>query len=152
MTVSVILEQARAAGVHLSATPDGKLCWRSHGPLPEGLRELLAAHKADLLALIGRLPPVHAEDEAARLVASCFPAWDRPGRDPRLSPLADGIDQAFLAGDLTKLRQAVAAFQATAKTEPSDQTDETLPAPPEWILVNGRWHAPGYVGLETPWD
>jgi hypothetical protein len=45
-----------------------------------------------------------------------------------------------------------AAFQAAAKPEPSDETDETLPAPPEWVLVNGRWYAPGYVGLETPWD
>jgi hypothetical protein len=66
-------------------------------------------------------------DEAAKLIASCCPAWDNPARDPRLSPLADAIDQAFLDHDLTKLRQAVAAFQAAAARSCSPATRARTP-------------------------
>jgi hypothetical protein len=54
--------------------------------------------------------------EADRLVASVLPAWDSPDRSPELHPLAEAIDNAYLAlaEDLQTLRQAVAAFQGVA--------------------------------------
>lgn len=52
MTAPDVLAEVRAAGVQLHATPEGNLHWRCPGPLPDRLRQLLAAHKADLLALL----------------------------------------------------------------------------------------------------
>jgi hypothetical protein len=40
--------------VELYATPKGMIHWRSPGPLPQSIRQLLITHKAELLAL---LPP-----------------------------------------------------------------------------------------------
>jgi hypothetical protein len=61
LTAATVLQQARAAAVELSATPDGKLRWRSRGPLPERLGERLAEQKAELLELLA--------DEAFTLAA-----------------------------------------------------------------------------------
>src|SRR5262249_34480848 len=52
MTALAVLEQARAAGVRLSATPEGTIRLRSSAPLPDGLREALILHKRELLGLL----------------------------------------------------------------------------------------------------
>jgi hypothetical protein len=53
MIAPEVLNQARAAGVELSATPEGKLRWRRPGGLPSELRQALMAHKAEILELLG---------------------------------------------------------------------------------------------------
>jgi hypothetical protein len=108
MTAAEALEAARAAGVQLSATPEGKIRWRSRGSLPEPLRKALQAHKGELLARLWD------QAEADRLIASLHPAWDAPTRSRSLHPLADAIDSAWLARDMDGLRQTVAVFLAAA--------------------------------------
>jgi hypothetical protein len=54
MTATAVLREARAAGVELSATPEGRIRWRCLGPLPEALRQQLVADKADLLLLLAK--------------------------------------------------------------------------------------------------
>jgi hypothetical protein len=51
MTVSEVLDQARAFGVELEARGD-RLHWRCRGPLPEDLRALLRANKNEVLAVL----------------------------------------------------------------------------------------------------
>jgi hypothetical protein len=111
-----LLQEARAAGLTVQA--DGERL-RVRGPRgAESLAQQILVHKADVLSALAAKRPLSAEstgaDEAERLVASCFPAWDNPARNPLLSPLADAVDRAFLARDLERLRQAVAAFQELA--------------------------------------
>src|SRR5262245_7701988 len=52
MSAAAVLEQARAAGVELSATPRGDIRWRCRGGLPDPLRRSLAAHKPEILELL----------------------------------------------------------------------------------------------------
>jgi hypothetical protein len=111
-----LLQEARAAGLTVQA--DGERL-RVRGPRgAEPLVQQLVANKTAVLSALAVSQALGVEspgaDEAARLAALCYPAWDAPGRDPGLSPLADAIDQAFLAGDLTKLKQAVGAFLGLA--------------------------------------
>ena len=56
MTAAEVLRQARAAGVELSATPEGTLRWRCRGRLPEALRERLLTFKAEVLAHLRQAP------------------------------------------------------------------------------------------------
>jgi hypothetical protein len=56
MTAAVILEEARAAGVALSATAKGMIRWRCRGPLPDSLRAMILTHKAELLEALGSKP------------------------------------------------------------------------------------------------
>jgi hypothetical protein len=53
MTAADVLDHAHAAGVELSTTPKGNLRWRCRGGLPKEVRQALAAHKAELLELLG---------------------------------------------------------------------------------------------------
>jgi hypothetical protein len=112
-----LLQEARTAGLTVEA--DGERL-RIRGPRgAKDLAQRLLANKSQVLA--------------AQLVTSCFTAWAVTGRKPMLSPLADAVDLAFVAGDLERLRKAVVMFlKHAAKAETSDetdQTDETLPAP-----------------------
>jgi hypothetical protein len=52
MTAAEVLSEARHMGVVLSVGEGGKLRWRCLGGLPVDLRELLVAHKAELLSLL----------------------------------------------------------------------------------------------------
>lgn len=67
MTATEVLARARQEGIDLSATPDGKLRWRSRRQLSDGLRELLVRHKAAILRLlisdvnVNETPPNTAE-------------------------------------------------------------------------------------------
>jgi hypothetical protein len=67
MTATAVLQEALAARLELTATVEGKIHWRSPGPLPEALRQKLVAYKAELLVLLAkdRLPERYAltEDE-----------------------------------------------------------------------------------------
>jgi hypothetical protein len=68
VTAAAVLAEARAAGVRLHATPEGELHWRCRGPLPERLRQLLAAHKPELLALM--------REEGDRLNTEWLELWE----------------------------------------------------------------------------
>jgi hypothetical protein len=57
MSAAAVLEQARAVGVELSATPEGNLRWRCRGGLPDKLRQALAAQKPALLELLRPATP-----------------------------------------------------------------------------------------------
>ena len=57
MTAARVLEQARAAGVELAATPTGDIRWRSTRPLSGTLRSDIVAHKAELALLLAAAPP-----------------------------------------------------------------------------------------------
>src|SRR6516164_875552 len=57
MTAAEVLSRDGALGVALSVGEGGKLRWRCPGGLPAGFRELLLAHKVELLCLLSR--PTH---------------------------------------------------------------------------------------------
>src|SRR5262245_46654785 len=103
MNVADVLAALRSAGVEIRATAEGNLRWSSPRPLQEGLRAALRGHKPRLLALL--------------LVAeAAVEAKDRHGWSTdsalrqRQWEAADAIDDAFLAGDLPRLRVAVQSF------------------------------------------
>jgi hypothetical protein len=52
MTPAFVLETALAAGIELSATPEGNIHWRCPGALPDRLRQLIGANKPELLSLL----------------------------------------------------------------------------------------------------
>ena len=57
MTGLDVLDRCRRAGVTVEATPTGTLKVRTRtGPLDPDLRELLVAHKPELLTLVGPCP------------------------------------------------------------------------------------------------
>jgi hypothetical protein len=72
MTTSDVLALVSAAGVKLSAAGD-RLLWRCPGSLPDNFRELLIAHKGELLALLAReevwAPGAWNQEVADRLLA-----------------------------------------------------------------------------------
>jgi hypothetical protein len=74
VTAADVLAGARARGVELTASPEGKLSWRCRGALPEDVRERLAAHKPALLDLL-------RQEEARRLLAELRAEVVRLGRD-----------------------------------------------------------------------
>ena len=112
MTAGTVLQQARAAGVELSATPEGNLRWRFPTSLNDDLRHLLAVHKVDLVALLASWNQSEADgliDEALRrLDARGWPS--DPMVRQLLGHLIDVLDAAYLARDLVKLREAAGAF------------------------------------------
>jgi len=113
---TTILQKAYASDMQLAATSDGKLHWRCKGALPEGLRELLAEHKVELVALLGTGRPWD-QSEADRLVADVIAArqerfgpseWPAdPGACRELGQHYDMIDDARLARNLVALEAAV---------------------------------------------
>jgi hypothetical protein len=111
MTATTLLHEARAAGVTLTATADGKLRWRCRGPLPADLGSALAAHRPQLLALL-----TWNQGDPDRLVALCLTrleavGWPADaGARQQLGLAMDDIDAAFLGRRLDALRRAVDAF------------------------------------------
>jgi hypothetical protein len=85
MTASVLLEEARTAGVELSAAPEGKLHWRCPDGLPEKLRQALAAHKPELWKLLAspipglELPAGRIEDGEPRSTLAEADAMEAEG-------------------------------------------------------------------------
>lgn len=77
MTAEEALDEARRRGVRVRAAGP-KLRWRCRGPLPDDLRDLLAAHKPALLAVLARTGPCpqcrRDRDESGR----CWSCFDRP--------------------------------------------------------------------------
>jgi hypothetical protein len=63
MTVAVLLEEIRAAGLRLDPAPDG-LRVSPKGRLTDELRLKIRAHKAELLAALGPQPDDRADLEA----------------------------------------------------------------------------------------
>ena len=79
MTATAVLELARAAGVELSATPEGNLRWRCRGALPDELREALVACKGGLLKLLAAeviSPECALSQSPADLPLDWHFAWD----------------------------------------------------------------------------
>jgi hypothetical protein len=134
MTATALLAEAGQLGVELSATADGKLRWRCRGELSEDLRQRIATHKTELLALLrGARPPAATQPAAEppepwdRAIADGLvdgiqarrrQLWGRPASpaDPaarrRLLDWMDAFDAACLARDLAALRRLVTEFPA----------------------------------------
>ena len=133
MSAAAVLEQARAAGVELSATSEGNLRWRCLGGLPDDLRRTLAAHKPELLKLLAANEPDPAgwdeeareliqffEDSRPRLPTSPFrltrwlfvenpPGWyESLGLDISFGPFGCRARVGALQEDLRLLREHIA--------------------------------------------
>jgi hypothetical protein len=102
MSAAEVLEQARRQGVEVFAATGGKLGWRCRGPLPEGLRGLLAAHKDELLALlaapvkvvnVNETPAKHG-NPAGFVDAAAVPGWDQGEADRLLAELREAVARA----------------------------------------------------------
>jgi hypothetical protein len=77
MSAAAVLEQARAAGVELSATPGGNIRWRCRGGLPDPLRRSLAAHKPEILELLRPVTPCPACKRPMDSRKRCWRCCDR---------------------------------------------------------------------------
>jgi hypothetical protein len=116
MSAMAVLEHAIRQGIELFATSDGKLRWRCQGSLPEGLRELLAEHKVELVALLEMGRPWD-RSEPDRLVAEVITIrqerfgpseWpDDPGACEELGQNYDRMDHAWPTKNLAALEAAV---------------------------------------------
>jgi hypothetical protein len=95
MTLAAVLAEAHAAGVELSATPEGKIRWRCPGTLPEGIRQEIVCHKAELLALLQVWDQSAADSLLAELQAEVarIQREDFGGRLP--PPLANVLADAI---------------------------------------------------------
>jgi hypothetical protein len=69
VSVGAVLDRARAAGIELQATPDGKIRWGCQGALPADLQAGILRHKAELLVLLQPFVPAWDQAEADRLLA-----------------------------------------------------------------------------------
>lgn len=144
MSANAILEEARHLGIELSATDAGKLRWRSLGPIPDDLRQRIAAHKGDLISKLipvgaskRSLPAVcnwvgaaHTWDEsvANQIITRAISLTDTVGfsvsvetRQRQFATVAR-IDAAWLARDIAGLQEA--AEQFVTLFEPGQVNDE----------------------------
>jgi hypothetical protein len=118
MSPTELLQRLSTRGVNLLSA-DGRLRVDAPpGTLTDLERQLLAAHKTELLALlVENWDPV----EASALVSLALAIWPLPAGAgshtwSRLNPLADQIDVAFLRRDMSSLRAAVREFLEVATT------------------------------------
>jgi hypothetical protein len=117
MTATELLDDLTRQGFTL--TPQGgSIRVRPASRLTEAQRQAVAGHKLTILALltapVAPSAPWNAV-EAGRQVGAALAAWRWPAERAarcRLGELADAVDAAYLARDLPRLRQAVAASLA----------------------------------------
>jgi hypothetical protein len=113
-----LIQQAASRGVHLRAAGSVLRCL-SAGPLPADLRDLLSAHKAELLAHLSDPPRPRSEPWDRRTAQRLMGAADElvehlgvDGRRPEVVEAAAMVTSAYAMRDLQALRHAVAAFTA----------------------------------------
>jgi hypothetical protein len=144
VTAADVLAEARAAGVQLQATPGGKLRWRCPGPLPDRLRHLLVAHKAEVLEVLPEAPPwdsaaadalaVEVQSRRRQLFGDI--GWPEVrGTRRQLGELMDRFDNRWSACDLAGLRQA--ADELLGLLLPAAAGDQVPVAPAD---LPADWH------------
>jgi hypothetical protein len=111
MTAATVLEHARAAGVRLLATPEGMIHWRGPGPLPEALRQAMALHKGELLAL---LAGDQVQDRRpARAAATDFESITAPLTVDEAERFAERVAIVVLDGLLSEIEAVGLAWTQT---------------------------------------
>lgn len=75
MTAAEVLDRAAQTGITLERREGGRLAYRGPAGAVAALSNELAAHKADLLALLANVPPPPVYDEAGNETAESLFAY-----------------------------------------------------------------------------
>lgn len=127
MSPADLIAYAADRGVRLREL-GGRLRCLSVGPLPEDLRTILVARKAELLAHLGSPPPGGAEPwdgrEARRLMEAADALVERlgvDGRHPAVAASAAAVASAYRVRDMETLQLAVAEFEVAVRRQAADR-------------------------------